>query len=144
MTVLSNDEREQLVFEGIHCKLRITFPTLGVCLATFHGHDVGEFGDAPVKALSEYLAQRDSMTLFVDGRKVPGASVEVSATWAYWIQENRTKLDAVHILCGSRFIRLTASFVRRFAEVEEKMFIYTEAKAFDLAIGTAIAGRNAA
>ena len=135
--------REELVFEGVHCKLRIAFPAPSVCLATFQGHDVGEFGDGPVKALSEYLTRQESMTLFVDGRQVPGASVEVSGTWAYWMQDNRARLEEIHILCGSRFIHLTANFVRRFAELEEKMFIYTEAKAFDLAIGTAISRKNA-
>ncbi len=139
---MTTTNREDLVFEGVHCKLLTSFPAAGICLATFTGHDVGEFGDAPVKALSDYLAQHGALTLFVDGRKVPGASVEVSGTWAYWMQENRDQLKAVHILCGSRFIHLTANFVRRFAELEEKMFIYTEAKSFDEAIGAAITRRN--
>ena len=73
---------------------------------------------------------------------MPGASVEVSGTWAYWMQENRGRLEEIHLLCGSRFIHLTANFVRRFAELEEKMFLYTEAKAFDLAVGTAMARHN--
>jgi hypothetical protein len=129
---------EDICFEGVHCTLKLSSPADRLWLATFVGHDVGEFGDAPLRHLAEFLDQSQRMTLFVDGRDVPGASVEVSGNWAVWMQQNRDRLQQVHILCGSRFIHLTANFVKRFAGLEGKMFVYTEATAFEHALGAAV------
>jgi phage regulator Rha-like protein len=41
------------------------------------------------------------------------------------------------MLTGSRFVQLTADFIRRFAELGGAMLIYTEGAAFDDALATA-------
>jgi hypothetical protein len=128
------DGRESVRFEGVHCELTLSFPARNVCVATIVGHDVGEFGEAPLLVLNDYLRNAGMMTLFVDGRKVPGASIEVSSAWALWMQKNRERLQQIHFLCGSRFIQMTAIFVRRFAGLEDRMFIYTDAPMFEAAI----------
>jgi len=46
------------------------------------------------------------------------------------------------MLTGSRFIRLTADFVRRFAELGDAMRIYTDPAAFDGALSNAIANAS--
>ena len=133
------DSRESVRFEGVHCELTLSFPGRNVCVATFKGHDAGEFGEAPLLVLNDYLRDASVMTLFVDGRKVPGASIEVSSAWALWMQKNRQRLQQIHILCGSRFIQMTATFVRRFAELEDRMFIYTDAPVFEAATDQIVA-----
>ena len=42
------------------------------------------------------------------------------------------------MLTGSRFIRITAGFVRGFANLEDVMCIYTDAKSFDEELATTI------
>jgi hypothetical protein len=123
-----------IVFEGIHCTLTIERPSPGVVLATFRGHDIGEFGDAPFIELAKDLAGGLPIELFVDARRTLGASIDVSNDWARWMLTNRVQLHRVNLLCGSRFIQLTANFVRRFTGFEGRMRIYTDAIAFEQAL----------
>jgi hypothetical protein len=128
---------EKVCFEGIHCTLTIQRPASGVVLATFHGHDIGEFGARPFEELAKDLAGGLPLELFIDARHTPGASIQVSGEWAQWMLNHRHQLHRVNILCGSRFIQLTANFVRRFTGFEDRMRIYTDAVAFDQALGAA-------
>jgi hypothetical protein len=63
----------------------------------------------------------------------------VSAAWAQWLAQHRAYLAQIHMLTGSRFVELTAGFVRKFAALEDKMRIYTDAAPFDEALGSAMA-----
>jgi hypothetical protein len=72
--------------------------------------------------------------LFVDAREVRGASIEVSGEWARWLGGRKAVLRGVTMLTGSRFIQVTAEFVRRFAALEGIMRICTEASVFDSAL----------
>ena len=47
------------------------------------------------------------------------------------VDEHKAQLRVIHFLTASRFIQLSADFVRKFAELGEHMRIYTEASAFD-------------
>jgi hypothetical protein len=123
-----------ITFDTVNCSLTISRPAEGSVLLTFKGSDVGEFGDAPFKELSKDLAAHRMIELFVDAADCSGATIDVSSEWARWMSENRTRLTALHLLCGSRFIKLTAEFVRRFTGFEERMWIYTERAPFDEAL----------
>lgn len=124
------------VFEGLHSSLLITRPVGHVVLVTISGRDAGEHGDGPLRALDDELA-RGSFALFVDARRTQGASVDVSNIWAQWLRARRDRLERIHMLTGSRFVQLTADFVRRFAELGDAMLIYTDGAAFDEALATA-------
>jgi hypothetical protein len=126
-----------LTFEGLHSTLTITRPAPHVVVVTITGRDAGEHGGGPLRALDDEL-KRGSFTLFVDARKTQGASVDVSNVWAQWLRSHRDELWRIHMLTGSRFIQLTADFVRRFAELGDAMRIYTDGAAFDeeLALAT--------
>ena len=102
------------------------------------GSDVGEFGDAPLAVLDEWLAGGETVDFFIDSREVRGASIDVSSDWARWLSRHRTKLRSVTMLTGSRFIQITAEFVRRFAELEGVMRICTEPAVFDAALTEAL------
>ncbi|MGE0873008.1 MAG: hypothetical protein AB7P03_30935 [Kofleriaceae bacterium] len=117
-------------FESQHSSFTISRPANHVVLVVITGHDVGEHGSAPLDVL-DHLLSGGPFTLFVDARRTGGASIDVSNVWARWLRANRDRLHRIHMLTGSRFVQLTADFVRRFAELGDSMLIYTESTAFD-------------
>jgi hypothetical protein len=130
-------EPEEIRYEGIHCQLVIQlFGT--VALLRITGSDIGEFGDAPMQALNYWIAIRDPVDFFIDARDVRGASIEVSGDWAAWLSTHRAQLRTVTMLTGSRFIQVTAEFVRRFASLEGVMRICTEPAVFDSALAESL------
>jgi hypothetical protein len=117
-------------FEGRHSTIKLARPVPHVVVMTISGRDAGEHGDGPQRALAELL--RDGpYALFIDARATLGASVDVSNVWAQWLRAHRDQLHAIHMLTGTKFVQLTADFVRRFAELGDAMRIYTDGGAFD-------------
>jgi hypothetical protein len=102
------------------------------------GTDVGEFADAPMRVLDGWIAGSDALNLFIDARDVRGASIAVSGEWAAWLGAHRDLLKSVTMLTGSRYIQITAEFVRRFAALEGIMRICTEPDVFDKSLAEAL------
>lgn len=127
-------------FEGVHCTLVLEWPAPGVMLVTLTGKDTGELGDAPFRKLDEKLTP--GTELFIDARKATAASVDVSGEWAKWLARRKSSFVHVSMLTGSRFIQISADFVKRFAGMGELMRLYTDALAFDEALQTSIASRE--
>lgn len=127
------------VFEGVHCTIAIGRPAPGVVVIAISGTDVGELGDAPFQALAGDLIGDRPIELFVDARATRGASIDVSSEWAAWLGRHRHRFRHVSMLTGSPFIRLTADFVRKFADLGELMRIYTDPATFDGALSNAVA-----
>ncbi len=127
-------EPGQLRFDGIHCNLVIQKRSNRVVLMKITGTDIGEFGDAPMKALHDLTNGLSDVQLFIDARDVRGASIEVSGDWAGWLNAHKSILGSVTMLTGSRFIQITAEFVRRFASLEGSMRICTDPGVFDQAL----------
>jgi len=125
------------MFKGKHSTMTMTRPQLHVVTIAIIGRDVGEHGDEPLRALDDEL-RAGPFALFIDARDTLGASVDVSNIWAQWLRRNRDQLQAIHMLTGSRFVQLTADFVRRFAELGDTMRIYTDGAAFDEALQLAV------
>jgi hypothetical protein len=126
-------------FDGMHCRIWIEPRAQGVVVLRISGTDIGEFGDAPMLAMSDYLSEHGAIELFIDAREVRGASIEVSGEWAAWLSDHREQLRDISMLTGSRFIEVTAGFVRRFAALQGVMKIYTDEAAFDAALAKAAA-----
>ncbi len=126
-------------FEGAHCIITLEWPVPKVVLVTFSGKDANEFGDAPLQKLGEKL--EPGTELYIDARKATGASIDVSAEWAKWLSRNKQSFEHVSMLTGSRFIQMSADFVKRFANLE-LMRVYTDAVAFDHALQMSIAARE--
>jgi hypothetical protein len=124
--------------DGVHCTLAIRKFNPGVVILKISGTDIGEFGDAPMVKLQECLGDGPPVQLFIDAREVRGASIEVSGEWAAWLSANRSRLGGISMLTGSRFIEVTAEFVRRFADLQGVMRIYTEPAAFDVALADSL------
>jgi len=125
-------------FDGVHCTFAIQRFPCGVVLLKISGTDIGEFGDGPMLELKECLKEIAPIRLFIDARDVQGASIEVSGEWAGWLQANKSDLRDISMLTGSRFIEITAGFVRRFAALQGIMRIYTESAAFDAALAESL------
>ena len=116
--------------------MEIASPAPQVAIVTIRGRDVGELGDAPFHGLEPLVSE--GLRLFIDARATRGASVEVSGDWALWLHKHRDALREVTMLTGSRFVHVTADFVRRFAELGELMRITTDPAAFDEALAEAL------
>jgi hypothetical protein len=134
---MKNLVQEPVVLDGIHCKISIEQPATGLLILRLSGMDIGEFGETPMNALEEQINQVGPVHLFIDARNVVGASIEVSGDWARWLGQKKAQLQSINMLTGSRFIEITAEFVRRFADLQGIMRIYTDASSFDAAVTTA-------
>ncbi|MCU1300657.1 MAG: hypothetical protein JWQ87_941 [Candidatus Sulfotelmatobacter sp.] len=91
-----------------------------------------------MKALNDSVTSSDPIDLFIDARDVSGASIDVSGEWARWLDSHKPGLRTVTMLTGSRFIEITAAFVRRFASLEGIMRICSEPAVFDFALAKTI------
>lgn len=124
--------------EGIHCNLSIHRPAPAVAVVVLSGSDIGEFGDLPMRELKKDLGLFKAIELFIDARAVRGASVEVSAEWALWMRAHRASFKRINMLTGSRYIQITATFVRRFAGLADLMNVFTEHAAFEESLVAAV------
>jgi len=131
-------------YEGVHCTLLIHRPAPGVAVVVLSGCDIGEFGDLPMRELRKDLACFNAIELFIDARAVRGASIEVSAEWALWMRAHRTSFKRINMLTGSRYIQITAAFVRRFAGLADLMNVFTEHVAFDESLTASVCHAQAA
>lgn len=129
--------------EGRHCVMHIQSPAPGVALVTIEGTDVGELGDAPFRTLQEMLPNGEQLELFIDAQKARGPSIDVSSEWARWLARQRPRLLHVSMLTGSRFVQLSAGFVRTFADLGDTMRMYTDDRAFEGALSNAVGNARA-
>jgi hypothetical protein len=117
-----------LVGANVSFSIRRVVPS--VVVVTIAGRDVGEHGDGPLRALDTQLAE-GPLELFIDARQTTGASIDVSNVWASWLRRHRDDLHRIHMLTASRYVQITADFVRRFADLGDAMLLYTDAASFD-------------
>jgi hypothetical protein len=129
---------ESVRLKGTNCSLTIARPAPRVVLLTLTGRDAGELGDGPFRELAKDLDVPGEIELFIDARAGTGATLDVSGKWALWLGANKERFTQVSMLTGSRFIQLTAEVVKNYAELGEKMRLYTEAAAFEGALRAAV------
>jgi hypothetical protein len=135
---MSTDADEYRVdLEGMNTSMTIKRPARAVLVVTISGSDAGELGDVPFTELDQQLA-KGAFALFIDARRTKGASVDVSNLWARWLRAHRDELIRIHMLTRSRYVQMTADFVRRFADLGDAMLIYTEPSVFDETLESAL------
>ena len=127
----------EISWEAPHSTLRLRRPARGLVVLVISGTDVGEHGDEPFVELENDL-RAGPFELFVDARASRGVTIDVSGEWSRWLAKHKSSLRGVHMLTASRFVQLTANFVKNFAELGEAMRIYTEAAVFDAELSTAL------
>src|SRR3954468_4788293 len=76
------------VYKGLHSTMTLGRPRPHVVTLVVIGRDVGEHGDAPLRALDDELCA-GPFALYIDARDTRGASVDVSNIWAQWLRRNR-------------------------------------------------------
>lgn len=129
----------EIRYDGVHCAFAIAQPQPHVVVLKISGTDVGELGDAPMRGVDDLLAGAPPIEFFIDARETRGASIEVSGEWAVWLSARKQRFERISMLVGSRFVEMTADFVRRFAALEGLMRIYTDPAAFDADLNEAAA-----
>jgi hypothetical protein len=132
------EKPQEVRYDGLHCNMIIQPLSRRVLVLRISGTDIGEFGEAPMLELNKYLTGANPVELFIDARDVRGASIDVSGDWAKWLSAQKAHLRDVNMLTGSRFVAITADFVRRFADLQGVMRIYTEPAAFDAVLAESL------
>lgn len=135
---MSSNLDQPLVLAGAHRTIVISRAAPRTVLVHISGMDVGELERRPFQALDELLKSSDPIELFIDARDARGPSVDVSAQWAGWLRANRERFQHVNMLTRSRFVQLTADFVQEFAEIGDRMRIFTDPTAFDTVLQLAV------
>jgi hypothetical protein len=120
--------------ESPACKFLIERRASSLVYVRIDGHDVGEFGELPMRCIEAFLPAELPAELFIDARRTRGATMSVSNAWSAWLGRNRERFAAIHMLAGSRYVHFTAEFVRRFSELEQLMRVHTSEADFDAAL----------
>lgn len=129
--------RRQMTFkvstriEGSSCLMAIDRVREGVILVRIDGHDVGEFGDAPIRCVEALMSQEGDARLFIDARHARGVSMEASEVWARWFAGGMHGLRELHMLTSAKQVEVSAAFVRRFAGLQDRMHLYSDSSAFE-------------
>lgn len=124
--------------QALYCTMVIDEPAPGVALVTIEGTDTGDLGDAPFRVLASIFGGKRRIELFIDARLARGPSIDVSNDWARWLVQHQNELVHVSMLTASRFVQLTADFVRSFGDLGDLMRIYTEPAVFEGALSNAL------
>jgi hypothetical protein len=111
------------------CTMRIERHSETELRLVIEGHDVGEFGDLPMRCIEAFMPARGTVGLTIDARRARGATLQVSNDWARWLGEHRHRFDAVTMQVASAYVRVIADFVRRFAGLESLMRIESSGSA---------------
>jgi hypothetical protein len=133
--------RSERTWQGKSSSMGISRPKPGILLVVVTGMDIGEHGEAPFAELTKDI-DSEPVQLFVDARHSQGVTLDVSGRWARWLANHRDSLQSVHMLTGSRFVQLTASFVRDYASLGERMCIYTAPEEFEQALSRCGSGTS--
>jgi hypothetical protein len=126
--------------ESPSCSFLIERRTSTLLYVRIDGHDVGEFGELPMRCLEAFLPAELPAELYIDARRTRGATMSVSNAWSAWLGRHRARFAAIHMLAGSRYVLFTAEFVRRFSELEQLMRVHTSEQDFDAALAASTPG----
>jgi hypothetical protein len=92
-------ERRKIQHDGVHCRFDLEQLSPRAMVLNISGTDVGEFGEAPMLTLSEWLAGTTTpVEFFIDARDVRGASIDVSGEWAQWLGNHKGRLRKITML----------------------------------------------
>lgn len=103
------------------------------------GEDTGDFAtaalDEPTRALG-----REPLALFVDAREAVGVSAAVGEEWTGWIATHRQRLEGVHMLVRSKYLRLTVEVARHLSRTGEVLRLYDSAEDFEQVLARRLPG----
>jgi hypothetical protein len=106
-------------------------PSPGRLLVTIRGIDKGQFGPSTLDEITAALHRESSVELFIDAREAVGASVSVSDEWTRFFSVQRTRLRRVHVLAGSKAVKLTVAIAQHLSRTGDLIQIYSDPQIFD-------------
>lgn len=118
-------------------------PLPGVFVVRIEGYDRGEFGDRPFDLIQAELLRFGRIELFIDTRDALGAVTAVREAWTAWFHRHRAALARVHILVGSKYVKLTMDIAKELSRTGELIRVHADVAAFGAALARA-AGREPA
>lgn len=103
----------------------------GRLLVTISGMDKGQFGPSTLDEITAALHREGSLELFIDAREAVGVTASVSDEWTRFFSVQRTKLRRVHVLAGSKAVKLTVAIAQHLSRTGELIQIYSDPQIFD-------------
>ena len=100
-------------------------------LVTISGIDKGQFGPLTLDEITAALAREGPLELFIDARDAVGAAVSVSDEWTRFFSIQRARLRRVHVLAGSKAVKLTVAIAQHLSRTGDLIQIYSDPKIFD-------------
>lgn len=134
---------EPVRFQGVHCTLTISRPSVRVVLITFVGREPGELGPAPFRELEKDFAVDGQIDVFVDARHGVSATLDVTGDWALFFRGHSHRLNSVNVLTASMLLQMAVASVRTFAGLEDRMRLFTDEAAFEAALAGSSRARSA-
>jgi hypothetical protein len=120
------------------CRFEYRRPRPRLVSVTISGHDDGALGAAPLDELMPDLQGRPGrLLLFVDARATLAVATHVRDLWSAWFQAHRDRLEAVHVLPGSRIVELNVGLGRQLSRTGSLMRVHADAREFDRALAEA-------
>ena len=126
---------------GDACAFRFSRPRPGVFLVRIEGYDRGELGQAPFERIEAEISQIGALELFVDTRAAHGSVTTVRESWTQWFARRRASLLRVHLLAGTRFLRVTMDITKELSRTGDLIVVYYDDASFDAAL-TRASGRS--
>ena len=106
-------------------------PRPGSLLVTIRGIDKGQFGPSTLDEITAALDREGSVELFIDAREAVGAAVSVSDERTRFFSVQRTRLRRVHVLAGSKAVKLTVAIAQHLSRTGDLIQIYSDPQLFD-------------
>ena len=107
------DSAGEVVLQAGSCRFAYRRLRPGSLLVTITGHDVGQFGTTTLDEIRLELLRHRPLELFIDARDAAGATASVSDEWTRFFSVQRARLHRVHVLAGSKAVKLTVALRRR-------------------------------
>jgi hypothetical protein len=126
---------------GEACAFRFSRPRPGVFLVRMEGYDRGELGQALFERIEAEISQVGAIELFVDTRAAHGSVTTVRESWTQWFARRRGSLLRVHLLAGTRFLRVTMDITKQLSRTGDLIVVHYDEPSFDAALARA-AGRG--
>jgi hypothetical protein len=106
-------------------------PRPGRLLVTITGMDKGQFGPSTLDEITVALEREGSLELFIDAREAVGAVASVSDEWTRFFSIQRNRLRRVHVLAGSKAVKLTVDIAQHLSRTGDLIQIYSDPQIFD-------------
>lgn len=113
------------------CRFRYRRPKPGALLVEIAGHDKGQFGTATLDEISLALKRERPLELFIDAREGVAAAVSVSDEWTRYFANNRSDFTRVHVLAGSKVVKLTVAIAQHLSRTGNLIQIYSDPGIFE-------------